>query len=136
MFIARRFRMADAYPPCPDDTRRDCPLDLDLLQGVRDMNAFRRVGTILSGLLTAGVLALAGWLAGLQAAINDLRGVDADRGARMIQVETNTRSLMSEMASQGRTDATQQEAIQRLTDQLARIDAKLDRLLERQNGGK
>jgi hypothetical protein len=131
----RRFYMSE-FQPCAKTSERDCPIDLDLLQGMRDMAAFRRVGVILSGILTAAILALGSWLAGIQSAINELRNTDAERGSRMVYTETTQRGVLTELALQSRQDASQQEAISRITTELAAIQNKLDRLLERQNGGK
>ncbi len=119
----------------PDDCPvRECPIDMDLLVAMKDMAAFRRVGTILSGILSAAIIGLCGWLAGVQSAINSLENVDADRGARLVMLESTQRMMVTELTTQGRQGATQQEAISQITARLASMEAKLDRLLERGNG--
>lgn len=125
----------DDQQACPN---RDCPIDLDLLSGIRDMAAFRRVGTILSGILTAAMIGVTGWVVGLQSAINSLENVDADRGARLAIVEATQRIVVAEIQTQGRQGASQQESIAHVTSRLASMETKLDqiysRLMERNNG--
>ena len=126
----------DDSQSCPN---RECPIDVDLLGGIRDMAAFRRVGTILSGILTAAMIGVTGWVVGLQSAINTLENVDSDRGARLAIVEATQRMVVTEVTAQGRQDATQSEAISHVMSRLTSMETKLDqiysRLLERNNGG-
>ena len=135
-YITRCHMSDETHPPCAVDEVRLCPMDVDMVKTVKDMRAFFRVASIFGGLLTLVLSGVITWAVGIADDVAILTNMQADRGSRINTLETNQRAVMAEMASQGRSDAMQQEAINRITVELATIQNKLDRLLERQNGGK
>ena len=111
--------------------REGCPIDIGLLQSLKGLDAFRRVGSILSTLICAAIVGICGWLVGLQSQLVDVDRSNAANAPRIVVLEKEVTSLRSEVMAQSRASAAQQEYQSSTERRLASMEAKIDRLLER-----
>lgn len=110
-----------------DTHPRHCPLSADEMDAIKDITSIRRTSNWMGGIFSICLVALV-------VAVLDTRQEVATRGPRLIALEKGEDSTSAELAIQARINSAQQETIIAMRDQLARMEAKLDRLIERNNG--
>lgn len=108
-------------------TRHPCPLSPEEMESIKDIASLKRTSSWVGGIFSLCIVSLV-------VAVLDTRQEVATRGPRLVALEKGEDSTSAELAIQARINSAQQETIIAMRDQLARMEAKLDRLIERNNG--